>query len=130
MNYFHDDYDIYIGIINNDESANVQLIGQSADEFTHYVNFDTSAQDGIVNIYSVFTALADNIKEDETPAVFFFADLYTTNTLCFFCSSWTEADIEAYNEIIKERMSIPCAHLNFSKQEAPRYCEYRGASCL
>ena len=70
VNYFHDDYDVYIGIINNDESANVQLIGQSADEFTHYVNFDTSAQNGIVNIYSVFTALADNIKEDETPYSF------------------------------------------------------------
>ena len=69
---------------------------------SHYVNFDTSAQDGIVNIYSVFTALADNIKEDETPAVFFFADLYTTNTLCFFCSSWTEADIEAYNDAHEE----------------------------
>ena len=102
VNYFHDDYDVYIGIINNDESANVQLIGQSADWFTHYVNFDTSAQDGIVNIYSVFTALADNIKEDETQAVFFFADLYTTNTLCFFCSSWTEADVEAYNDAHEE----------------------------
>lgn len=102
VNYFHDDYDIYIGIINDDECANVQLIGQSADEITHYVNFDTSAQDGITNIYSVFTALADNIKEDETQAIFFFAELYTTNTLCFFCSSWTEADVEAYNDAHEE----------------------------
>lgn len=102
INSLHENYDIYLGVINNDESANVQLIGKGDDTFTHYVNYETGVENGIVNIYSIFTALADNIKEDDTPAIFFFAECYSTNTFCFFCSSWTEADIEAYNDAHEE----------------------------
>lgn len=106
INSLHEDYDIYLGVINNDESANVQLIGKGADTFTHYVNYETGVENGIVNIYSIFTALADNIKEDDTPAIFFFAECYSTNTFCIFSPLWTDEDIEAFNT---EHKDIPIA---------------------
>lgn len=102
INELHNDYDIYLGVINSDKSANVQLIGKGADTFTHYVNYDTDVENGIVNIYSLFTALADNISEDDTPAIFFFAECYSTNTFCLFSPLWTDEDIEAFNTTHKD----------------------------
>lgn len=99
INYFHDTHDIYVGIINKDESSNIQVINKEVSTFTHYVNYDTPARNGIVDFYSVLTVLTDKMveNEDTTPAMFFFADIHKTQTICFYCTDWTEDDIKNYN---------------------------------